>query len=231
MSIKFLCLMSCLSVMILVCACKTDTTHSSKPAVPEESEVQIDLINNKKSMLVDSSNSLINWSGSKPGKTHTGILKIKSGTIGYVDSRLVSAQVKFDMESITVTDLKDKSKQKLEAHLKGTNSGNEDDFFNVTQYPEASFKTTKLVEIKNDQDYNYLAYGLLTIKEVVQEVAFKINAEFKSNRVIIKSADFSIDRTNWGIRFKSKSFYNNLKDNFISDEIKLKFTLEATADR
>ena len=87
--------------------------------------------------------SVIEWKGSKPTGSHTGTIALQSGTFT-VDNGKVSGDFVIDMNSITVTDIKeDEGKLDLEAHLKGT--GKEegaDHFFNVKTYPTGSFKLT-----------------------------------------------------------------------------------------
>lgn len=209
-------------------SCKQDTPNNSEPVPGGDAEF-VDMISNQKSMVLDTASSMVEWAGSKPGKIHTGTLTFLSGSIRYAQSTLTGASVVLDMKSIKVTDLKGEARMKLESHLKGTVPGKEDDFFNIREYPEASFKSTKIVALKNHPDYNYLAYGMLRIKDVVQEVAFKLKADFEGDKLQVRSEKFSIDRTDWGIRFKSRSFSDKLKDDFISDEIQLSFTLNASA--
>jgi hypothetical protein len=44
----------------------------------------------------------------------------------------------------------------------------------------------------------------------------------------LTSEPFTIDRTNWGVNYGSKSIFDNLGDKFISDDIQLTVKLQAT---
>ena len=96
----------------------------------------------------------------------------------------------------------------------------EDDFFNVNQYPTAKFEIIKAVNLQNDELANQMIYGNLTIKDQTNQIGFKAKISKEDNLIKVSTPRFNINRTKWGLKYKSKTF-SELKDNFINDEIGL----------
>ena len=129
-----------------------------------------------------------------------------------------------DMNSITVTDLDQNSgKESLESHLKGTVEGKEGDFFNVMQYPTATFEVTGVEELSGKM----MMSGNLTMLSISQNISFPVQVTSQDNMVQVKSETFTIDRTKWGINYGSKSIFDNLGDKFIDDDMEI--TIDVTA--
>lgn len=173
---------------------------------------------------VDIEKSVIHWKGSKPGKDHTGTLKLSSGALEAIDRDLQSGNFVIDMNTIDNTDLEGQGKENLEAHLKGTVEGKEKDFFNVTEFPTASFELKSV----SGTGGNITVKGDLTIKNIKQPIEFPAVVSFPGRTVFLKSKPFTIDRTKWEVNFMSKSIFDDLKDKFISDEIELTIELYGT---
>ncbi len=173
--------------------------------------------------VVDTTASVIHWEGNKPTGTHTGTIQIEEGTFQANDSILQSGTFVIDMTSINVTDLEGEDKMNLENHLKGTVEGKEGDFFNVNQYPEATFEVTGITE----KDGQTMLQGNLTMKEETKNVEFPVNINRTEDAIEITSEPFVIDRTKWGVNYGSKSVFEGLGDKFISDDIKLTINLKA----
>ncbi|GER59750.1 YceI family protein [Patiriisocius marinus] len=173
---------------------------------------------------VKNANSSIAWEGSKPVGTHTGTIAINEGAV-YIDKGAITGgKFTIDMKSITVTDLEaGDGKESLEAHLMGTVEGKEGDFFNVEKYPTAQFVITA---VKSENGLTVLE-GDLTIKDKTNPVSIPVTVEENKNAVMIKSEQFEIDRTQWGINYGSKSIFDNLGDKFIDDAMKLKVSIVA----
>ncbi|MDT0646801.1 YceI family protein [Zunongwangia sp. F260] len=173
---------------------------------------------------VDTAATVIEWSGSKPTGTHTGTIKVSDGTFSANDSIVESGSFTIDMVTIDVTDLEGEDKENLEAHLKGTVEGKEGDFFNILKYPEATFEVTGISE----KDGQKMMEGNLTIKEETKNISFPVNINRSGDEIEISSETFTIDRTDWNVNYGSKSVFDNLGDNFVSDDIELKIDLKAT---
>lgn len=173
--------------------------------------------------VVDTTSSVIDWKGSNPTGTHSGILKLKSGKLTINNGKIESGSFIIDMKSLQVTNLTGKDKTKLEAHLKGTTQGKETDFFNTKKYPEAKFEVTGFTN-KNGQA---LLEGNLTIKEITNNISIPVAINHTNTEITLRSTPFTIDRTHWKVNFGSKSVFAGLGDNFIFDDIELKVRINA----
>lgn len=162
---------------------------------------------------IDEASSFVNWKGSKPTGEHFGTVKLKSGDFTYQDKKIVGGEFEIDMNSIINLDMPSDSESnaKLVKHLKS------DDFFDVSKYPVAIFKLSS-TEPKGDKT---LCTGNLTIKGITHQVAFLATVVQKGKTLSLKSETFTIDRSKWNIKFKSKSFFSDLGDKFIDDDIEL----------
>lgn len=154
---------------------------------------------------IDSEKTIIEWLGKKPTGAHNGDIKLKKGSIKIDENGVISSgKFIFDMETINCTDLEGKPKTNIEGHLKS------EDFFNVEKFPEAYF------EIKESDDKKMS--GLLTMKNNSNSITFNYTRtgplEFK--------AEFKVDRTLYDIKYGSKSFFSDLGDKFIDDDIEIK---------
>ena len=167
---------------------------------------------------IDTSKSEVTWTGSKViGDSHVGNVKVKDGEVKYKEGEPTSAKVVIDMTSITNNDLKDpKWNKKLVGHLKS------DDFFSTDKHKTA---TLNAKEIKKASDKFYFVTGDLKIKNKSNPVKVKVEVvEDKKDYQVVK-ADFEFDRTKWGIKYNSGSFFSDLGDKMISDDVKLSVKL------
>lgn len=174
---------------------------------------------------VDVEQSKINWIGSKPAGKHNGTVSLSEGNLKADDNGLVGGNIVIDMTSIDVLDLEGQDKKDLENHLMGYSNGKEDHFFNATKYPEAKFEITGMETVENQT----LLSGNLTLKETSKNITFPVSVSMNDNdnSVVLTSEEVVLDRTEWGIKFMSKSFIENLGDNFVSDDMKISFDLKA----
>lgn len=156
--------------------------------------------------FVDTQESSVKWSGSNLIKSHTGEVDISSGEIVFSqDDQFEGASFVIDMTTLTVNSGGDS----LLSHLKN------EDFFAVDKYPQAVLSIDSIS--KNDGSI-YLMTGTLKIKNVENKITFPANISYESN-TITADASFSIDRTDWDIRYNSGRFFDNLGDKAIKDAI------------
>ena len=165
--------------------------------------------------------SVVNWKGFKPAGEHYGTLALKDGYFQVKEGSVQAGEFQLDMNSIKNLDIPADSEYnaKLVGHLKN------DDFFGVDKYPVATFKINK-VTTKNGKS---TVEGDLTIKEKTNPVTFEAEVEITDDVVTLKSETFKIDRSKWDIKFKSTSFFSDLGDNFIYDEIEISLEVKAKA--
>jgi len=161
---------------------------------------------------INTETSTITWTGKKVLGAHTGTIKLKEGTLIMDGEMLTGGMFTVDMTTINVTDLKEnEGKEKLEGHLQS------DDFFGVKNHPTATLDFTKVE--KTDNGYNVDAN--LSIKDKTESISFEL---VTSNNTA--STSFNVDRTKYGVRYGSGSFFDNLGDNTISDNFKLDVVLK-----
>lgn len=172
-----------------------------------------------------SDGSYLNWKVAKIGGQHDGQIKFSSGTITLTDSFLTNASFTIDMNSISCIDIEDKEKnQRLVSHLKST------DFFDVENYPTSTFTTTDIVrygKLKEDGPEVYKLKGEMTIKGITKPVKLKAKVYLYTGASISAIAKFEIDRSEFDIQYGSGSFFENLGDKLIEDEIDMYVSLVA----
>lgn len=168
-------------------------------------------------LKVNTTQSTIGWTGKKVTGKHNGTINIKEGSVDISDGVLTGGSFVIDMTSIAVSDLTGNGKGKLEGHLKS------DDFFGVESFPTASLVITEAIAKGN---HNYDIKGNLTIKGITNPVQF--NAIVKPEGKLIKAtADITVDRTLYNVRYGSGKFFDDLGDSTISDEFVLTVNLVA----
>ena len=205
-------------------ACKNDKENKVEPGEAQQAAVA-----GEEAMTyeIDTTQSTIEWRGTKPTGEHQGTINIQDGTLMATMEEITSGRVVIDMNSINVTDegIDPDDKTSLENHLKGTVEGKETDFFNVNKFPTATFEITGVTE-ENGQK---MLQGNLTLKEETKNIQFPVNSNLDGETITLESETFTIDRTDWGVNYGSKSVFDNLGDKFISDEMEL--TINVTARR
>lgn len=213
------------SMLVLALVATAFSCKSDKKTETSEAKDTTETTEMASTYNVDVEQSKINWIGSKPAGQHNGIVSLSEGKIMAYDDQLTGGNVVIDMTTVEVQDLEGQDKKDLENHLMGYSNGKEDHFFNVTEYPEAKFEITG-VEMVGEQT---MLSGNLTLKDTTKNITFPVQVSMNDadDSLILTSEEIVLDRTEWGIEFMSKSFVENLGDNFISDEIKLSFDLKA----
>jgi polyisoprenoid-binding protein YceI len=194
-------------------SCKKDTATATT-----EANATVLASENALSYKVDLENSIVDWKGSKPTGTHTGTINFIDGQALINGEKLEGGKFVFDMNSITVTDLKSgDGKEDLEMHLKGTGDKEKDDFFNVLKYPKGSFEVTGVAS----ENGKSMITGNLVLKEISKSITIPAMITSDATSMTIKSEPFMIDRTEWKINYGSKSVFDNLKDKYVDDNIEL----------
>lgn len=201
-------------VIFTILSCKKDTKN--KVEVSDAKEAKEVIISD--AFLVDSQHSMVIWKGFKPGGEHYGVIGISGGTLSVEDGNLIGGSFKFDMNSITDTDMPadDEDNAKLVNHLKSSA------FFDVEKYPTATFEITEVTEIDGEISIS----GNLTIKETTKNITIPAAMISDKGSITLKSDVFTIDRTDFDVRYGSKKFFDNLKDKFINDEFELSFEVK-----
>jgi polyisoprenoid-binding protein YceI len=168
---------------------------------------------------VDTKQTKVKWHAEKVTGEHDGYVNIKSGSLDYSDGKLEGGDFVIDMTSIINTDIEDEGyKTKLENHLKS------DDFFSVEKHPEAMFEITKVKTVAGKTTL----HGEMTIKGKTNKVSFPAEVS-ASGDALTATATITLDRSNYDVKYNSKSFFDieALGDKMIYDEFTITLHLVA----
>jgi polyisoprenoid-binding protein YceI len=228
--------LSCAFAMMVMVGC-TQAPDSDNATTSAAKEIAPSTVS-AESMAVDPSASKIVWVGTKVSGYHSGPVQIKSGELLVQDGKVTGGKFVLDLTTIATTGPRgsqEASNAKLTAHLRSN------DFFDVANYPEATFEITsvapfsgteeptivqddnKLEEISEYRVTNptHTISGNLTIKNITKNIQFPAQITVSENAVDA-TAKFNIDRTQWGIIYPGKP------DDLIRNEIHLGIALKAT---
>ncbi|NQX85184.1 MAG: YceI family protein [Flavobacteriaceae bacterium] len=212
--LKFL---SMVAVAVAIIGCKEKANEVETNAAKTTSEAKVTSVKYK----ADTAASSIAWTGFKPTGKHNGTINIESGVFSVNDGKLESGTFLIDMNSIVVSDIPAENPRNagLVDHLKN------EDFFDVQKYGTAAFDITGF-EVKEGKN---MLSGNLTMKDKKNNITIPVTLKMEGDMMTITSEAFTIDRTKWDIRYKSKSIFGDLGDKFINDEIELKINVKAKA--
>ncbi|QEE49570.1 YceI family protein [Flavobacterium alkalisoli] len=219
---KLTILMLCASLAFTV-SCKKDNTENAETTdATEAAEASAEAVK----YTVNTTESTIDWTGSKPTGKHTGTINLSEGEFSVKNDSVESGKFVIDMNSITVTDLEaGNGKEDLEAHLKGLGKEDTaDHFFNVKKYPTGTFEITGITQ----EAGKTMVEGNLTLKETTKNIKFPATVTVTPEAVTLTSENFKINRTLWSVNYSSKSIFDNLGDKYVDDEIELKVNIKAT---
>lgn len=161
---------------------------------------------------IETAQSQITWTGREVSTSyHYGTLDFVSGNFEISNGAIVNGEFIVDMTSINNQDMEGDSKARLEGHLKS------DDFFSVESYPTAAISINSS-ELISDGKWNVSAD--LSIKGFTHPVNFEMISSEDG-----WSANLVFDRSKYDVRFRSGSFFENLGDKLIYDDIELSINL------
>jgi polyisoprenoid-binding protein YceI len=167
---------------------------------------------------VDPAATKVTYVGKKVTGQHTGHVMTKNGTLVFTGEQITGGEITVDMNSLTSTDITDKdANAKYLGHMKS------EDFFNTAKYPDSklviknSKKTPKGLEVTGD----------LTMLDQTKPVTFLVTDMKKSDAVFTGKTNLTLNRTQWGLKYGSGSFFKGLGDKAINDEFTLAIDLTA----
>ena len=160
---------------------------------------------------VDINSSSLSWVGSKVTGSHEGTIKLASSFLSFDNDLLSGGSFIIDMKTIVCTDLSGEGKASLENHLMS------DDFFEVEKHPYASLN---IVDAIRGFGENYKIVAIIEIKGITKKISFDAKVNNKSAK-----AKIIIDRTEFGIIYKSGNFFKEIADKAIYDDFELSIDL------
>ena len=192
-------------MLIILASCNTNPNQASTQQA--QGVATADNIYN-----IETAQSQITWTGREVStSSHYGTLDFVSGNFEISNGAIVNGEFIVDMTSINNQDMQGDSKARLEGHLKS------DDFFSVESYPTAAISINSS-ELISDGKWNVSAD--LSIKGFTHPVNFEMISSEDG-----WSANLVFDRSKYDVRFRSGSFFENLGDKLIYDDIELSVNL------
>ena len=163
---------------------------------------------------MDTDKTVVQWTGSKVGTIEEGTVTLRSCTFSIDHGMFENGEMIIEMNGIKATSQKGKAARELTQHLRS------EDFFNVSQFPTASFVVSSS---RADGMGSLMLSGALTIKGKTNEMDARMR--FASADPVVATLDFIFDRSDFDVRFGSGSFFEDLGDNLISDMVGIKMAL------
>ena len=209
---------------IVAISCKSPSGDKAQSS----SAMDAAALENYEAYQVNLDESVVEWIGTKPTGQHNGTTKLSEGVLKVSEGQIVGGKFTIDLTSIVVLDIEDAEMNgKLLGHLKSA------DFFEVETYPTAEFEIVT-VNVKEGTAQaetglvpNYTIAGNLTMKGITKAISFDAQIGMTDNLVSAKTVRFLIDRTDWSVNYGSNKVFDNLKDNFIHDDMALTIKLVA----
>lgn len=209
------------ALLLGLTACQ-DAPKADEAEVAEANKVEV--MTEGTAYNVNTTQSTMEWVGTKPVGKHHGTIKIKEGNLVVSNNNITGGRFVLDINSIQPDDQDEKGNTKLRTHLLSA------DFFEADKYPEATFEITgvsdgiqtgdKEVVMK---DASHTITGNLTIKGVTKSITFPAKVQMSENN-IVADANFNIDRTEWSLNYGSDK---SLGDKFIYPEVNFQLHLVA----
>lgn len=206
-------------------------------------------------LIVKSENAEMEFVGTKPTGRHYGNIALSDGMIKLSEGEITGGKFVFNLNQITITDLKDdeENHNKLVSHLKS------DEFFDVENYPKVTFELVSIKPLNNNGNAanSYKSFqddmkqpaenekimglpnyelagatheiiGNLTMRG--KTLAITVPARISNNNGNIEAfTNFSIDRTKWGLMYGDESkAVDKAKDQFIYNRVGIGFNVKAS---
>lgn len=210
-----------ITASIIACGGKKDSVKTEdKKDVSQATELST-------TFDVDLQTSTFGWKGTKMTGTHNGTINIANGSISVEKNNITAGNFTIDMKTIKDIDITEpKENSGLVEHLSS------DDFFDVAKFATSKFEITgseKLTQVDSVGN-NYKIMGNLTIKDVTKNITIPAMVIIDSIQFTATSK-FNIDRTDFGLKYKSKKFFADLKDKAIGDIIEFNLNLKAKSKK
>jgi len=168
--------------------------------------------------VVDKTASKVKWEAKKVTGQHNGSISFANGSIVATGNKISGGSFVIDMKSLSNEDITDAGmKAKLMGHLAS------DDFFSIEKFPESKMVIKKVTAVSGDE-FKFLVD--LTIKGITNPVEFNAKVTASGDKL---SADgvITVNRTLYGIKYGSGSFFQGLGDKVIYDDFTLAFSVVA----
>lgn len=204
-------------------------------------------------IIVSSDEADMEFVGTKPTGRHYGNVSLSDGSITVKDGKVTGGKFVFDLNEITITDLKNdqENHQKLVGHLQS------DDFFDAKNHPQVTFELVSVKSLnpeKSAENYDSFQDDMKQPSEnekimelpeydlegATHEVTGNLTMRGKTLAITVPAkinitdngvkafTNFSIDRTKWGLMYGDESkAVDKAKDKFIYNKVGVGFNIDA----
>ncbi|MBB6498349.1 YceI family protein [Pedobacter cryoconitis] len=167
---------------------------------------------------IENTKSNIDWTGRKVTGSHHGTISIQKGILNLNNGKLSGGKFVIDTTSIQILDVTDPATNaQFAGHLAS------EDFFNSKEFPEAVLVITAVAP---DSDNTTHIDADLTIKDISHPVKFNAQIDYADDTVTA-TGKIVIDRTKYGMKFRSGNFFKDLGDTMIYNEFDLNVKITA----
>lgn len=198
-----------LALGLVAVSCSQGGTKQASETASDEKSIEIS------SVTIDPAQSMVIWSGTMLGVyTHEGTLDLTKAELSMADGRITGGSFTADMNSMVATDENYNPEQgstpeKLVGHLKSA------DFFDVENYPEATFVITGA----GDNSVT----GMMTIRGITHEETVENVMMSKEGDKVKITGDMTIDRKKYNVSWDSP-----VAERVLSNDLVLKIELLGT---
>lgn len=170
---------------------------------------------------VNTEESTAKWLAKKVTGEHYGTVNFSTGKLLFDHGTFAGGEFEINMESLKVTDVTDEnSNQKLTGHLKS------DDFFSTEKHKAATFKITSIKNNNAEDKSSYDIVGDMTIKGITKSIEFPAKVYVLKDGVSAY-AKIEVNRTDFDIKYRSGSFFDDLGNKMIEDKFQLDIRIVA----
>lgn len=213
-----------LALLIVLAACGGASSDKAKTEEKKEEAAATGA-----SYQIDTTATAVNWQATHKGgfAPRFGTIRVVNGSLSVANGAVTAGSFDIDLGGLKVDPASvteaDKKHTDLEGHLKSA------DFFDVAKHPGAKFVITSVAPYDSTSQKSLLPgatnliSGNLTLKDSTLNITFPAQVVVSENDVTAK-AKFTIDRSAWGISYKTDGSPENWA---ISKDVEIGFDLKA----
>jgi polyisoprenoid-binding protein YceI len=211
-------------LLLTLAACGGASTDQAKTEEKKEAAATTGV-----AYAIDTTTTSVQWRATHKGgfAPRFGTIKVVDGTLNAENGAITSGNFDVNLNTLTtdpasVTE-KDKKSTDLDGHLKSP------DFFDAANHPLAKFVITGVTAYDSTKEKSLLPgatnliSGNLTLKDSTLNITFPAQITVSETEVTA-NAKFVIDRSAWGISYKTEGSPENWA---ISKDVEIGFTLKA----
>lgn len=211
-------------LLLTLAACGGASTDQAKTDEKKEAAVTTGT-----AYPIDTATTTVQWRATHKGgfAPRFGTIKVPDGSLNVENGAVTGGTFDVNLSTLAVDPASvtepDKKAADLEGHLKSP------DFFDVAKYPTAKFVITAVAPYDSTKEKSLLAgathliSGNLTLKDSTLNITFPAQITVSGNDVTA-NAKFVIDRSSWGISYKTDGSPENW---MISKDVEIGFSLKA----